>query len=167
MELVKCPRGPIFIVVSATFTPNTSVFAGQVVLAKPLFNILSFQLISAHLNQPIGTPVYTSPTSGIMAVSSNRLGARIIKNPFQLGVSIDAMNQNTNGVSTIIGLTTTPPSAYVPLSRLNPEMKFNRSTQIDNFDWSVSSINGSFTTSSPSTIDLVFAFHPACDCNPF
>lgn len=168
----KCVKGPTILVITSALTVNSNVFAGVAYLSKPLLNVLTFQLISAQITQSSGLPTFTSPTSHLLAIQSARLGSQMSKNPFQFGSSVDAINQGVNAVSNVIGLVTTPLGGdlvedYVPVSKLNPEIKFCKAQQIDRFDWSLAPVTGSMTTNQPSIIELVFSFTPACDCNPF
>lgn len=108
----------------------------------------------------------------LLKIESTLLGSKLAKNPFEVGLS-DATISTIQPVipqSNIIGFvqrSNANSDSIAVAKTLNQELKFCKAQTIEYFDWSIQGLYNNITNAGELTAELVIAFYPACDCNPF
>lgn len=166
-ELIKCKRGPVIVTVSSTNSLGpTATFSGNVYLERNLTNIIAFKILYANITQASGNGL-SLPLQTLWALESHRLGSQLGKNRFQLGTSLNSSNQMVGAISSVIGIITMNDDTHEVGDQINGEMRFCKTQQIDRFDWSLRALQNGIVSDSTYCVNIVIAFYPACDCDPY
>jgi len=160
--------------------PSTWQFRGNAKLQRRLENIVAFRVRSFHLTSSNTSIITVISSDNAAKLLSNRLGGKIISNPYQLGVSVDTglaafpVNGTAQTVipqSNMIGLRLVPTilaeTGWTPLADINPLLRFITPQIIEDFDWQIAPINDlpvAVTTVSFIHANITIEFFPQCTC---
>ncbi len=166
---LECPKGYKCVVVSERISvvPVTgSSISGSVTLQKRIDDVVGFRLLFASFSKTGGPIGLASGT--LLAVQSKKLGSALSSNPFELALSTNTGNSTSIAYSDIVGIfcggITNEERSYM-FSETNKKHHFVHSMPIQNFDWTVSVVNGSFSgLTSAFVLELIIEFYVLCHC---
>lgn len=160
--LQKCPKGPIKIIISAKFSSG-DVTSGTVRLTHRLNNIIAMKVLYFNVTNTLDA----AASGNFLVLSSSQLGNQISKNPFQVCDINDEIFGVVRADSDIIAVTLSGTTNAEQSLIFNDEIKFCSSQCIDQFDWRIDKFGSGDTIPDVHAVDILIAFYPACNCDPF
>lgn len=163
----ECPKGPKCAIISERITAGlpivTASISGTIQLTRRIDNCIGFRVRYMGLSKE--TPMNIS-NGTLLILQSSVLGGRLATNPFQLALSTDQPSASMDSYSSVIAVM---PSVVANEDRsfpdeVNRRMIFNAPVPIEAFDWTLSTLQGTFNINTAFALELIIEFYQQCQC---
>ena len=165
----ECPKGPkcdaISERISAGLPITSNTLSGTVKLEKRIDDVVGFRVRMASVSQE--SPMIVGNGS-LLALRSSILGSALSLNPYQFAITTNQADSISTNYSDIIGLScmgVVNKERGFPFEQLNRKMSFVRAGPVQNFDWSLSVVNGSYNLTADFAVEIIIEFYTLCKCS--
>lgn len=164
----ECPKGPKCVIVSERISAGLPItgnsLSGSVRLAKRIDDVVGFRVRMASVSQ--ASPMIVG-NGTLLALRSSQLGSALSSNPYQFAVELNVADSVSTNFSDVIGIScmgVVDKERGFPFEELNRKMYFTRAMPIQNFDWTLSVVNGTYNLTADFALELIIEFYILCKC---
>ncbi len=164
----ECPKGPKCVVISERISaglPITSnTISGTVKLERRIDDVVGFRVRMASISQ--ASPMIVGDGT-LLTLRSSILGSAISSNPYQFSITTNQADSISTSYSDVVGIScmgVIDKERSFPFEQLNRKMYFAHAEPVQNFDWSLSVVNGVYTLGADFAIEIVIEFYILCKC---